>query len=277
MFAPELPQLSKYEGEVTSDAVAGGVTADLWESNVMLKQSVPFMTQDYFFDTSDHSTQLALRLGVFIESNGQFINATTTYADGVSGWKVGPQDASLFDVSSYDCSAQCKSEVSETFFLAAHAHAHNKVAKKLIKSQTPKKTAKPTKAVKGGTCEAITDEKTCMSSTEGDQACAWCTSGAVGASCQTTSDAQALPSSVFECEYQQAEEEYAPYEDTDCSKCTGDSPMCPMQQLFGQQEAVRALLVGALTTPLARLASPLALHAMTTRAMPMAASLPQPV
>ena len=113
MFAPELPQLSKYEGEVTSDAVAGGVTADLWESNVMLKQSVPFMTQDYFFDTSDHSTQLALRLGVFIASNGQFINATTTYADGVSGWKVGPQDASLFDVSSYDCSAQCKSEVSK--------------------------------------------------------------------------------------------------------------------------------------------------------------------
>ena len=70
MFAPEIPQLSKYEGEVTSDAVAGGVTADLWESNLMLKQSVPFMTQDYFFDTSDHSTQLALRLGVFIESNG---------------------------------------------------------------------------------------------------------------------------------------------------------------------------------------------------------------
>ena len=66
-----------------------------------------------------------------------------------------------------------------------------------------------------------------MSSTEGDQACAWCTSGAVGASCQTTSDAQALPSSVFECEYQQAEEEYAPYEDTDCSKCTGDSPCAP--------------------------------------------------
>lgn len=62
--------------------------------------------------------------------------------------------------------------------------------------------------VKGDTCDAITDEATCMSSMQGDEACAWCTSGAVGTSCQTERDAKSLPSSVFECEYQKA---YAAY------------------------------------------------------------------
>jgi hypothetical protein len=41
-----------------------------------------------------------------------------------------------------------------------------------------------------------------MSGTEGDEKCSWCTSGAVGASCLKESDAQGLPSSVFQCEYQ---------------------------------------------------------------------------
>ena len=68
-----------------------------------------------------------------------------------------------------------------------------------------------------------------MSSSEGDEACAWCTSGAVGASCQKTSDAQALPSSIFQCEYQVAYATYttekkADVKDTDCTQCTGSGP-----------------------------------------------------
>ena len=43
-------------------------------------------------------------------------------------------------------------------------------------------------------CESITSESTCKSNS-----CAWCTSGAVGASCMSSEDAAALPSSVFSC------------------------------------------------------------------------------
>ena len=64
------------------------------------------------------------------------------------------------------------------------------------------------KAVQGGSCESITDESKCMSSSEGGEACAWCSSGAVGTSCQKESEAKTLPSAVFECEYQTA---YAAY------------------------------------------------------------------
>jgi lipocalin len=53
------------------------------------------------------------------------------------------------------------------------------------------------------TCEVITDQSTCMSSSQGDEKCSWCTSGAVGASCNTESDAKSLPASVFSCDYQQ--------------------------------------------------------------------------
>lgn len=52
------------------------------------------------------------------------------------------------------------------------------------------------------TCESITKESTCMSSSEGSQTCAWCTSGAVGASCMKHDDAAGLPSSVFQCSLQ---------------------------------------------------------------------------
>ena len=69
-----------------------------------------------------------------------------------------------------------------------------------------KKNIKNVKA--SGTCEDITDESTCMSSSEGSEACSWCSSGAVGTSCQTESEAKSLPSAVFECEYQTA---YAAY------------------------------------------------------------------
>jgi hypothetical protein len=67
-----------------------------------------------------------------------------------------------------------------------------------------KKDAKTVKNVTGSKkCEDITDQSTCMSSTQGDESCSWCTSGAVGASCSTESDAKSLPASVFNCEYQQ--------------------------------------------------------------------------
>ena len=71
-----------------------------------------------------------------------------------------------------------------------------------------KKSVGNSKAVKTTTCESISDESTCMVSSEGGEACSWCSSGAVGTSCQKESDAKALPSAVFECEYQTA---YAAY------------------------------------------------------------------
>ena len=53
-------------------------------------------------------------------------------------------------------------------------------------------------------CEDIKNEDTCMSSSEGSQTCSWCTSGAVGASCMKHDDAAGLPSSVFQCTFQEA-------------------------------------------------------------------------
>lgn len=69
---------------------------------------------------------------------------------------------------------------------------------------------KPKAAAASSTCEGITNKDTCMSSMEGDEACAWCESGAVGTSCQKQSDAESLPAAVFACEYQQAYAAYAP-------------------------------------------------------------------
>lgn len=66
------------------------------------------------------------------------------------------------------------------------------------------------KVAAAGTCEAISDESSCMSSMEGDEACAWCSSGAVGTSCQKQSDAESLPSAVFECTYQEGYAAYSP-------------------------------------------------------------------
>lgn len=82
-----------------------------------------------------------------------------------------------------------------------------------INGRVSGKTGSP--AVKASTCEAITDEKTCMSSSEGSEACAWCSSGAVGTSCQKESEAKQLPSAVFECEYQTAYAAYTTTSDND--------------------------------------------------------------
>merc|ERR1740125_60270 len=44
-------------------------------------------------------------------------------------------------------------------------------------------------------CDAIKDEGKCASA-----GCSWCTSGAVGASCNSAEDAAALPASIFTCD-----------------------------------------------------------------------------
>jgi len=46
-------------------------------------------------------------------------------------------------------------------------------------------------------CEGIKNESSCLSYAA--ESCSWCTSGAVGASCMSASDASGLPSSVFTC------------------------------------------------------------------------------
>jgi hypothetical protein len=47
----------------------------------------------------------------------------------------------------------------------------------------------------------VKDEKTCLSSSEGSEHCSWCVSAATGKGCYKESDAKALPSSIFQCEY----------------------------------------------------------------------------
>ena len=46
-------------------------------------------------------------------------------------------------------------------------------------------------------CEGIKNQSTCTSYSK--ESCAWCTSGAVGASCMSAADAAGLPSSIFTC------------------------------------------------------------------------------
>ena len=58
--------------------------------------------------------------------------------------------------------------------------------------------------VQSAECTSYKSEGDCMSSSEGGESCAWCTSGAVGNACYKHSDAETLPSSVFRCEYQDA-------------------------------------------------------------------------
>mmetsp|Transcript_6597 Transcript_6597/g.10795 ORF Transcript_6597/g.10795 Transcript_6597/m.10795 type:complete len:151 (+) Transcript_6597:72-524(+) len=55
---------------------------------------------------------------------------------------------------------------------------------------------------KAAGCETYTDHDSCMSATQEGETCAWCKSAAVSASCAVKSQAETLPSSVFQCEYQ---------------------------------------------------------------------------
>ena len=119
MSAGGMPTKIEYLGEVTGvDAIPAGKTADFWQSNIYLKQEIPVMSTDYYFDVSDHSTQLGNF--VAITAGPQFINATTTYN---GKWTIGAQDAELFDISAYDCSSPCKSSVSDEVKLTAKIHA----------------------------------------------------------------------------------------------------------------------------------------------------------
>jgi hypothetical protein len=56
-------------------------------------------------------------------------------------------------------------------------------------------------SLEAATCDSLTSEKSCMSSSEGSDHCSWCSSAAAGKSCMKESDAKTLPSSVFSCEY----------------------------------------------------------------------------
>ena len=51
-------------------------------------------------------------------------------------------------------------------------------------------------------CDSFTSHDSCMTGTEDGETCAWCKSAAVSASCAKKSQAETLPSSVFQCEYQ---------------------------------------------------------------------------
>ena len=64
-------------------------------------------------------------------------------------------------------------------------------------------------------CYDYTTEKSCMTASQNGEKCSWCNSAAVGSSCNTETDAQALPSSIFFCEYQAALAASAPV-DKEC-------------------------------------------------------------
>ncbi|RYH05309.1 hypothetical protein EON65_45060 [archaeon] len=59
--------------------------------------------------------------------------------------------------------------------------------------------------LKSTSCDSITSENTCLA-TKSDSGvkCAWCNSAAVGSTCFEETDAKSLPSSVFQCKYQNA-------------------------------------------------------------------------
>ena len=117
-----MPQKLTYNGQVTDiDAIPAGTTADFWQSNIYLKQEVPVLSTNYYFDATDKSATPA-QLGNFlaVTAGPQFVNATTVYE---GQWTYGAQDADMFDVSGYDCSAKCSSSV-EGYLLKLTAKKH---------------------------------------------------------------------------------------------------------------------------------------------------------
>lgn len=111
MYAPSLPKKVAYVGTVNSDStdsIPAGASADYWQYVLYLNHTAPVFEEDFYFASSDHSTQLGEYLHMVV--GPQFVNATTVY-DGT--WTLGAQDPSLFDVSGFDCSKQCSSSVSD--------------------------------------------------------------------------------------------------------------------------------------------------------------------
>jgi hypothetical protein len=56
--------------------------------------------------------------------------------------------------------------------------------------------------LKASGCDSNKDHDSCMSSSEDGETCSWCMSAAVAPSCAKKSQAETLPASVFQCEYQ---------------------------------------------------------------------------
>ena len=110
MAEPALPQKNfAFLSTTTDSPLLPGSLVDWWEQNLYAPNTTQvFLTQDFYFDGSDHQTQ---RANYFHISTGpQYINITTIYN---GEWTVGPQDDSVFDISSYDCSQMCKSSVGQ--------------------------------------------------------------------------------------------------------------------------------------------------------------------
>ena len=121
MAAPVLPKKIVYEGTSSGEGVIPeGDEADLWVSDIYLKQEVPVMHSEFYFDVKDHTTQLGNFMAV--TAGPQFINATTTYE---GTWTYGAQDADLFDLSGYDCSMECSQSVSDAIRQSGKMHANN--------------------------------------------------------------------------------------------------------------------------------------------------------
>jgi len=123
MMAPVMPKKIVYGGVVSGEGVVPSdkTEADEWISDIFLGQEVPILHTEFYFDSSDHTTQL----GTFMNVNAgpQFINATTTFN---GKWTNGPVDASFFDLSEYDCSSPCNNEVTTILKHTAKTHQKQK-------------------------------------------------------------------------------------------------------------------------------------------------------
>jgi hypothetical protein len=119
MLNPVLPTKIAYIGTAddSSGRIPAGTNANVWESAIYLKQEVPVLDTFYYFDVNNNNYQLGNFLNV--NAGPQFINATTIYN---GKWTEGPQAAELFDISDYDCSSMCSSNVAANVLNAGFFH-----------------------------------------------------------------------------------------------------------------------------------------------------------
>jgi hypothetical protein len=113
MFTNALPYRTKFMGTITHDdksAIPEGTTADWWEADMF----GGMVHQMYYFDAADHTTLIGD--GVYVDAQGQTANITDVYP---GGYVAGPIDASTFDYSSWDCSAQCQTNSEQMNLLNA--------------------------------------------------------------------------------------------------------------------------------------------------------------
>ena len=106
---------------------------------------------------------------------------------------------SLFGVSTASCAWCPGSQSTSKCELALKAKAKSLFNSELAACSYPEKT---NYLFSGATtCDAITSESTCMSSTQGGVKCSYCKSAAVGGTCLMETDAKGLPSSIFQVFY----------------------------------------------------------------------------